>query len=566
MRWTYPSQETENIARKLGHELGVPIPFATLLASRGLHAADSCRLFLNPSLPDLHDPWMLKDLPQAVERIRRAVRCNERIMVLGDYDVDGVTATFLLVSAIKRLGAPVLYHIPNRLKEGYGLNATTVEEASRRGVSLIVTVDCGTSSVDEVALASARNIDVVVTDHHALQPRRPEVVAFVNPRRHDCPYPFKSLAGVGVVVKLVHALMGVDGAADPDGFVREHLDVVALGTIADVVPLTGENRIFAKLGIEELRKSSRPGIAALRRSCGLLDKRLEASDISFVLAPRINAAGKLGNPESAVRLLMARDEQEAEAIAESLEEDNTLRKRMNGEALEEALDMLDRERADPRSAHVLSSPNWHPGVIGIVAARLVEKFGRPAALISIDGSTGRGSSRAGGAFDLSEILENCKDLLITYGGHGYAAGFSIETAKIPEFKERFRAAVEARIKGLDVEPTLAVDSLMSLKDCTASFIELLEGASPFGLGNPEPVMVVENTHLVTPPVPFGKNHVRMVVAQGDHSTECVGFNMGGLREELTNRGGKLSIACSPSLNTWRGTSRLQLKLKDVKFL
>ncbi len=566
MRWIYSSEKDMEIAEELRGELGVPGPFAAILASRGFHDVQSCRRFLQPSLSDLHDPWVLKDLPEAVERITRAVRRGERILVVGDYDVDGVTATFTLVNSLKKLGGSVGYHIPNRLSEGYGLNMRTVEEAARKGVQLIVTVDCGTSSVDQISAAASKNIDVVVTDHHALQPRRPDAVALVNPRREDCPYPFKALAGVGVVVKLVQGLIESMGAAEPDEFVREHLDVVALGTIADVVPLTGENRIFAKLGIEELRSSSRPGIRALRLASRLTDKRLEASDISFVLAPRINAAGKLGNPESAVRLLMSSDDREAAAIAESLEEDNTLRRRLNGEVLEDALEMLQCEGADPMAAQVLSSPDWHPGVIGIVAARLVEKSGMPAALISIDGDVGRGSSRAGGKLDLCEILEDCKSSLMSYGGHRYAAGFSIKTSEIPEFRERFREAVDVRVKGRDMTATLSIDGFVKLEECTASFVKLLDEASPFGLGNPEPVMAIRGVHLVAPPTPFGKNHLRMMVARGEYSSECVGFNMGGLLEELTARGESLDLACSPSLNTWRGTTRIQLKLKDVRFL
>jgi single-stranded-DNA-specific exonuclease len=565
VRWIYPSREKEERAAALAEELGVPRAFAMLLVSRGLESAASCAPFLDPELTDLHDPWTLKDLRAAVERITVAAKTGERVLILGDYDVDGVTATFLLVNSLKRLGANVGYHIPNRLKEGYGLTTKTIDEAARRGVTLIVTVDCGTSSVDEVAHAATKNIDVVITDHHALQPRRPDVVAFVNPRRDDCDYPYKALAGVGVVVKLVQALVEETGIIEPDEFVREHLDVVALGTIADVVPLTGENRIFAKLGIEELRKSRRPGLTALRQISRLSEKRLEASDVSFVLAPRINAAGRLGNPESAVRLLMSTDGQEAAAIAESLEEDNNLRKEMDGEVLREALEMLEGEGHGPETGQVLSSTSWHPGVIGIVAARLVEKFGRPAALISVDGDIGRGSARAVGGLDLCEILEDCEDTLITYGGHSYAAGFSLETKKIREFADRFRAAVKERMRGLDMKPTLSLDGRITLEECTASFISLLDKASPFGLGNPEPVLAVENAHLVTPPAAFGKNHIRMVVAQGEHSSECVGFNMGDLMGKLVSHGENLNLACSPGMNTWRGTSRLQLKLKDVKF-
>jgi single-stranded-DNA-specific exonuclease len=565
-RWRYPSEGAEGKARELAGVLGVPEVFALLLVSRGLFSESACRVFLEPSLSDLHDPWQLKDLSAAVGRIAKAVRSGERILILGDYDVDGVTSTFLIADLLKRLGARVGFYVPNRLKEGYGFTAKTVEEALRKGVSLIVTVDCGTSSVEETTLAKSKNIDVVVTDHHALQPSRPDVYAFVNPRREDCDYPFKELAGVGVVLKLLQALVGEFGLAAPDQVVRENLDVVALGTIADVVPLAGENRILAKLGIEELRKSTRPGLVALRQISRLADKRLEASDVSFVLAPRINAAGRLGNPESAVRLLMAADAQEATAIAESLEEDNTLRKKMDGEALREALEMLDRQEEDGRSALVLSSRSWHPGIIGIVAARLVERFGRPAALISVEGDKGRGSARAVPGLDLCEILEDCRESLITYGGHSYAAGFSIQTENIDGFTEMFKKAVGVRMEGLDLEPEVKVDGLITLKDCTASFVELLDRASPFGLGNPEPVLAVENAHLVSAPISFGKNHVRMIVAQGEHSAECVGFNMGHLLGELTHRGDHLSLAFTPVLNTWRGASKLQLKIKDVKFL
>jgi single-stranded-DNA-specific exonuclease len=565
-RWIYPTEVAEERAAQLAAELGVPEAFALLLVSRELVSRHSCQLFLKPSLSDLHDPTQLKDLPEAIERIAAAVRSGERILILGDYDVDGVTSTFLIADLLKRLGAQVIFYVPNRLKEGYGLTSKTVDEAVRRGVSLIVTVDCGTSSVEAAALASSKNIDVVITDHHALQRRRPEVRAFVNPRRDDCAYPFKELAGVGVVLKLVQALVGEFGLADPDQVVRENLDVVALGTIADVVPLTGENRILAKLGIEELRESPRPGLVALREISRLADKRLEASDVSFVLAPRINAAGRLGNPESAVRLLMATDAQEAGAIAESLEEDNTLRKRMDGEALREALEILDRRAESNADARVLSSPSWHPGIIGIVAARLVEKFGRPAALISVDGEFGRGSARAVAGLDLCEILEDCRESLVTYGGHSYAAGFSLETKNIETFSEMFNKAVGVRMEGLDLEPKVQVDGRVMLKDCTASFVELLDRASPFGLGNPEPVMAVEKAHLVTPPVSFGKNHIRMILAQGEYSAECVGFNMGHLLPELIRSGDHVSLACTPILNTWRGASKLQLKIKDVKFL
>ena len=563
--WIYPSSEAEERAAGLAGELGLPVTFALLLVSRGLISESACRLFLDPSLSDLHDPWQLKDLPAAVERIRTAVRSGEKILVLGDYDVDGVTATFVLANSLRRLGARVNFYVPNRLREGYGLTAKTIDEAARMGVNLIVTVDCGTSSVDEVAIAASKNIDVVITDHHALQRRRPEVPAFVNPRRGDCEYPFKELAGVGVVLKLVQALGEEFGIGAPIEIVRENLDVVALGTIADVVPLTGENRILAKLGLEELRTSTRPGLVALREISRLSNKRLEASDVSFVLAPRINAAGRLGNPESAVRLLTATDAREAGAIAESLEEDNTLRKKMDGEALRQALDMLDCEGGDGKSALVLSSPSWHPGIIGIVAARLVEKFGRPAALISIEGEKGRGSARAVAGLDLCEILEDCREALITYGGHSYAAGFSLEKQKIDAFSEMFKEAVGVRMKGLDLEPRINVDSRVAIKDCTASFVELLDRASPFGLGNPEPVLAVEDAHLVAPPVSFGKNHIRMIVAQGEYSAECVGFNMGHLLAELSRRGDHLSLACTPVLNTWRGARKLQLKIKDVKF-
>jgi len=565
-RWIYPSQTAEEKAGRLAAELGVPESFALLLVSRGLVSRRNCELFLKPSLSDLHDPMRLKDLPAAVSRIADAVRSHERILILGDYDVDGVTSTFLLADLLKRLGAKVSFYVPNRLKEGYGLTSKTVHEAVRMGVSLIVTVDCGTSSVEEAALAKSKNIDVVITDHHALQRRRPDVRAFVNPRRDDCDYPFKELAGVGVVLKLLQALVQEFGLAAPDQVVRENLDVVALGTIADVVPLAGENRILAKLGIEELRKSSRAGLVALRKISRLADKRLEASDVSFVLAPRINAAGRLGNPESAVRLLMATDDQEAGAIAESLEEDNTLRKHMDGEALREALEILERRGGDGRSALVLSSPSWHPGIIGIVAARLVERFGRPAALISVDGSRGRGSARAVTGLDLCEILEDCREALITYGGHSYAAGFSLETGNIEAFAEMFEKAVEMRMEGLDLEPKVHIDGRLMLKDCTAPFVELLDGASPFGLGNPEPVLAVENVHLVAPPALFGKNHLRMTVAQGEYAVECVAFNMGHLHGELTRSGDRLSLACTPILNTWRGASKVQLKIRDVKFL
>ncbi|MBI1798091.1 MAG: single-stranded-DNA-specific exonuclease RecJ, partial [Candidatus Eisenbacteria bacterium] len=382
-QWTLHGRRDSERARELAAALDAPFAAGEALVNRGIASLEDARRFLDPCLEDLHDPSRLLDLDLAVGRIRRAIERGERILVHGDYDVDGITSTFLLYRALSDLGARAEYRIPHRTRDGYGLSLEAIEEAHRRECTLVVTVDCGITAVEPVKRAAALGIDTVITDHHAPAAALPSAIALVNPHRAGCEYPFKPLAGVGVTFKLVEALFRGRGGLER---ARQQLDVVALGTIADVVPLVGENRVLARLGLDLLNRGERLGLRALIDVAGLSGKHISSGQVAFVLAPRINAAGRMGNPEQGVRLLLARDGGEAQAIAASLEEDNVRRRRFDENALVEAVAQVESELSWPNcSSIVLWSDRWHPGVIGIVASRLVERFQRPALLVALDG-------------------------------------------------------------------------------------------------------------------------------------------------------------------------------------
>ncbi|TMQ70796.1 MAG: single-stranded-DNA-specific exonuclease RecJ, partial [Candidatus Eisenbacteria bacterium] len=401
-QWVLHPRHDRERSRALAADLDAPLAAAHALVNRGIVSVANARRFLEPALEDLHDPSALLDLDRAVERIHRGVANRERILVHGDYDVDGITSTYLLYSALRDLGAEVEFRIPHRTRDGYGLSLDAIHDAHRRGCTLIVTVDCGVTAVEPVARAAALGIDVVITDHHEPPEVLPGAVAVVNPHRVGCGYPFKSLAGIGVAFKVVEALLRGRGGLERAG---SYLDVVAIGTIADVVPLVGENRVLARLGLERLNQDQRVGLRALIEVSGLTGRIINSGQVAFVLAPRINAGGRMGNAEQGLRLLLARESAEAHAVAESLEEDNERRRRFDEQALAEAERIVETELAWPTCASILLwSERWHPGVIGIVASRLVERFQRPTILVALNGELGRGSGRSLPGLDLNSVL------------------------------------------------------------------------------------------------------------------------------------------------------------------
>ena len=562
--WVLRSPAAPEHAQRLAAELGLSLTFATLLANRGFGSSLEVQEFLQPSLVKLLDPFVMRDMDKATDRIWKAIDAQEQILVFGDYDVDGITATSLLTSALTRLGAKVTYFIPDRIRDGYGFSERGVEVARKRRTKLVVTADCGITATKEVALAGTHGIEVIVTDHHEPLGETPNAVAILNPKRKDCPYPFKELAGVGVVLKLVQGLAAARPGALPEEFVPEHLDLVALGTIADVVPLRGENRIFAKLGLDQICTSQKPGIIALKEVAGLKARRVESGHVAYILAPRINAAGRLGNAESGVRLLLSTDPQEAAIIAESLEEDNSNRKKIDEQTLEDALEQLRRSGPDLPPAIVLWSDSWHPGVLGIVASRLMERFHRPTILVSADEDEGKGSGRSIPGFDVCQALQECREFLIGFGGHSYAAGLTIRAENLEKFRDKLCSVVTARINPDDYVPKLSIDGSLSLDDCNEELVEFLDRLSPFGIGNAEPLFVADDVRLASPPTVVSRNHLKMSLRQNGREIDCIGFGMGHMASRIQSDPGRLSVAFVPTINVWQNRARLQLKLRDIQ--
>lgn len=562
--WVLRSPAAPERAQELAVQLGISHTYATLLANRGFTSSVDVLDFLEPNLDRLLDAFLMRDMDRAAARIWKAIDERESILVYGDYDVDGITATSLLTAAIGRLGGKVSYFIPDRIRDGYGFSVRGVDVAKKRRIRLVITADCGITATAEVKLAKQHGIDVIVTDHHEPLGVLPEADAVLNPKRHDCPYPFKELAGVGVVLKLVQGLAQFRPGSLPADFVNEHLDLVALGTIADVVPLRGENRIFAKLGLDRICTSAKPGIVALKEVAGLRAKRVESGHVAYILAPRINAAGRLGNAESGVRLLLSTELGEATTIAESLEEDNTMRKKIDESTLEEALDQLQALGPELPPAIVLWSDRWHPGVLGIVASRLMERYHRPTILIAADHDEGKGSGRSIPGFDVCQALQECREHLLGFGGHSYAAGLTIRSESLHAFRDQLCGVVASRLTADDYVPKLAIDGPLRLEECNEALVQFLDRLSPFGIGNTEPLFVAENIQIAGAPMVVSRNHLKLNVRQNGREIECIGFGMGHLAGPIQTEPGRVSIAFVPTINVWQNRARMQLKLRDVQ--
>lgn len=555
--WRIKPQDP-SIQARLSAELNISKITAQLLANRGIKTAAEAGEFLAYSFSGCHDPFLMKDMPRAVARIRKAISGGEKILVYGDYDVDGMTAVAALSSAIKTLGGNVGTYIPNRIEEGYGLNSGAVRKVGGQGVSLIVTVDCGISSSKEVEIAKTLGIDIVVTDHHEIPVGGiPKAYAVINPLQDGCAYPFKHLAGVGIAYKLIKALY--DGTSH---FAEDFIDLVSLGTVADVAPLVGENRIFAKRGLEEMNRRDRPGLKALIERAGLGQKDLTCGHIGFALGPRINAMGRIGSPKEALELLLTDDEGRAAELAKVLDTENRNRQKIEAGILEEAMEKAEREVNFSRHrVIVLAGENWHPGVIGIVASRLVEKYYRPTILISMNGHMGKGSGRSIENFHLFEYLSRCRDLLAGFGGHESACGITIEKDRLDEFRDRINEEAAKDDKGGLFNRSLDIDMDIPLGSLSEDVINEIEKLSPFGEENPRPVLVSRGLMVKDGPRQIGKGGFKIWVTDKSVTCEAVSFGRGAL--SMPGTGSGVDLAYIPSINSWQGVSSIQLELKDV---
>lgn len=563
--WNLLRPPPEAVAR-LSRELGTSATLAAVLVNRGLVDPGAALAFLAPSPAQLHDPLLMRGMTDAVHAVVSAVRAQRRILVWGDYDVDGVTGTALLVDFLRRHTPHVDYHIPHRIESGYGLDRGELRRRAAAGVSLLLTVDCGISALDEVRQARELGLEVVVTDHHEPPAELPQAAAVLNPRRPGCRYPFKSLAGVGIAFKLVQALARMlgPGPGDEDESLWSYLDLVALGTVADIAPLVGENRVLVSRGLETLGSSRRPGVRALLAAARIDTRPLRASQIGFGLGPRINAAGRLDHAAPAVELLLTTEPRRADEIAGHLQQLNRRRQEIEALIRAEALALVDQDAAQAEAqVLVLAAPGWHPGVIGIVAAKIAERYGRPALLISTGRDPGKGSARSVADVNLYDRLCRCRHLFTALGGHSHAAGFSIMERDVPRLRAELNAALAPGDAGRPPGRRLDIDGELDFALVRPALGEELRRLAPFGHGNPEPVFSTRAVRLAQPPRTVGNNHLRLSLVQKPHARSFIGFNLGGFAPALATGLG-IDVAYDLDLEGGGHGGWERLRLRDIR--
>lgn len=547
-------------SRKLATELKLPLIIAKLLVNRGINSTESAYDFLYPDLSKLHNPTLMKGIPSAVKRIRKAIDEREKIWIYGDYDVDGITSVSLLTTCLRRLGAQADYYIPHRLDEGYGLNNDGLSELKNKGCDLIITADCGISSYDEVKFANSLGIDVIITDHHEPSDKLPPALVIIDPKLDDSGYPFDELAGVGVAFKLACAL-----CEDSDNdFLLNQIDLVAMGTIADVVPLIGENRIIAKYGLSAINKSERFGIKALCQVSSIEQGAIDSYTVSYRLSPRINAAGRIDTALNAVRLMTTDSYQEAMELAQKLDKANKDRQNIEKYIMDSVQRQIQKMDIKSEKCLILAEEKWHLGVIGIVAAKIQELYYRPTILISLDADIGHGSARSIPEFDMFDALTKCSHLLTKFGGHKSAAGLTISRENIDKFRVEFSKIVENTLSKDDLLPKVDIDAEVLLSDFSEKVVEQLSSLEPYGLGNPQPLFAVNGLSVKGFPGTDKKTgkHLRMFVTDGNNSFATIAFNKGNLEKRLSEKNIKFNIACRPYVNIWNDSRTVELKIEE----
>jgi single-stranded-DNA-specific exonuclease len=528
----------------------------------------SASAFLSPDIKDLHDPMTLLGMARAAERLATAVIEGERIALYGDYDVDGTTSVALMTLFFNALGVEPLCRIPDRVSEGYGLNIAAIESLAEQGVGVIITADCGSTNHEEVARGASLGIDVIITDHHELPDGPPpEAYATINPKQQECDFPFKGLSGVGVAFNLVIALRArlrelgyFTGGVRTEPNLSQYLDLVAVGTVADMVPLVDENRILVHLGLKVLSRAKRPGLKALMESAGVEPSAVDSGAIGFKIGPRINAAGRVASATIAYRLLVTDDAREAKVLAERLETENNARRELEARILDEAIEEVERTGANKNRAMALSSDRWHPGIIGIVASRLVERYSRPVVMIAVEGGVGKGSVRSVKSVDVVNALGVCRELLTRFGGHRAAAGLTLESGRIEEFKTAFVSHFNSTLTDDDLVGELNLDAGVELSTIDVGFATELGRLAPFGMGNKEPLLYIEGLTIKRTEILKSK-HLRLQLSQNGYERKAIAFNMAALHPL---EGDGYTIAFSTGLNEWRGRVSADIKIKGVR--
>ncbi|HKJ32756.1 MAG TPA: single-stranded-DNA-specific exonuclease RecJ [Balneolales bacterium] len=564
-RWVFAQPEDEDAVSLLRKELGVPDIIARLLAIRGISTFETARSFFRPNIKDIYDPFLMKDMDKASCRVAKAVREGEKVVVYGDYDVDGTTATSIMYTFLKDFGCDVEYYIPHRFKEGYGVSPEGIDYAEEIGAGLIISVDCGITAFEESLYAKEKAIDMVICDHHTVGETIPDALAVLDPKRPDCKYPFDGLSGAGVAFKLIQATLMKLGLQKEVAY--KFLDLVAVSIASDIVPIIDENRILMREGLKILNTNPRPGIKALMNLINLHPGKIGTSQIVFSIGPRINAAGRLGDATTAVELQIAETDEEANARAHELEAINIRRRQIDSDTMEKAMAILDNEfDMDNDSSVVLHNPEWHLGVIGIVASRLVDKYCRPTIMLStVDGMV-KGSARSIKGFNIYNALKKCDDLLVQFGGHEYAAGLTLMADQLDLFRERFNNIVLEQLDDEDFKPELIIDTELDLSKVDARFWKVLRQFEPYGPQNLKPIFVSHGLRVIGTPTIVGNGHLKLRVTQnGSAVFEAIGFNMHEFLPLVrTCKNGELNMAYVLEENTWNHRTTLQMRIKDIQ--
>jgi single-stranded-DNA-specific exonuclease len=553
-------------ATELAAALKVHPIVARLLCMRGHADPEAAFRFLNPSLDHLHDPFRLADMDRAVTRLEQALARRERIAIHGDYDVDGITSTVILRRALEMLGGDVIHFIPERLRDGYGLQPAAIERLHAQSVGVIVSVDCGIRSAEAASLAIALGVDLIITDHHEPEGTLPAALAVINPKRPDCSYPDKYLAGVGVALKLVQALCTRAGRAN---WLPAFVKIAAIGTLADVVPLVGENRVIARLGLASLSRGPHTvGLRALLEASGLLGRTIDSYQVGFILAPRVNAAGRMSTPDIATRLLLATDEalgEEARGLAQQLNEENLRRQQEEADLVAHARKAIETDPAvGAHNVLVVGGAGWHRGVIGIAASKLVDAYCKPAVVLSIDGDMAHGSCRSIPDFDMLAALEHCADCFIRFGGHRQAAGLTMDAARVPEFRAKINAYADDVLEPDQLRPRLRIDGPLSLKAINHELMRGLDSMGPFGLANPRPVFHAGPLEVVDGPRTLKDRHLKMTFSQEGRRVRAIAWRAAERADFLTRHRGAVNLAFSVEKNEFQGETYLELSVCDFK--
>lgn len=563
-RWSIKKQGQADLVDSLADELNINKILANLLVQRGVRTFEEARHFFRPSIDDLHDPFLMKDMDKAILRIEQAIANKEKIMVYGDYDVDGTTAVALVYSFLRTLYDKVDYYLPDRYKEGYGVSLKGIETAAQEGITLIIALDCGIKSVEKVAIAKEKGIDFIICDHHRPGEVLPGAAAVLDPKRDDCAYPYKELSGCGIGFKLVQAYAQKHNI--PFSELEQYLDLVAVSTAADIVPITGENRVLTYYGMLWLNKNPRPGIKAILELAEVKHE-LTVSDVVFIIGPRINAAGRIQDARQAVDLLISANSVDALIEGKNINEKNVERRTLDMDITEQALNLAGQDsRFALRKSTVLFDPSWHKGVIGIVASRLTEKFYRPTIILTESNGYVTGSARSVKDFDIYNAIESCSDLLEQFGGHMYAAGLTMKSENIYKFAERFEEVVSSTIEERMLVQEIEIDSPIAIRDISPSFFNVLKQFAPFGPGNLSPVFIASNVRDTGSSRIVGNNHLKLSIAQDDFTRfgfDAIGFQLGDFHP-IVSRKIPFDIAFTIEENNWNNKTSLQLNIKDIR--